>query len=369
MYMTYATGSSTHATFLESTLLGFIVTIGNAIVGAVIDSVTFSAGFWQKDRRDMAILSLALLSTLLNTGFDIWMVFRIAKGITITDADGGNSQGFDHVVAREMFAMIVPGYLIIPYVVTPLVEHVLPYWLGLWLVRSRRATLSAAEGCLKCPEFDICWRYSDRHNNFTVCLTALFLVSPRSHEVMLWLVAFLVLIYAIDKYKLLRQTSQTYYTTRRLSDIASLWWCVPTGTLAAVATWWACRAGLLTQKANTMCITAFLVHCAVWMWVYRFAHWCAQSGDIVETTKYQKMCQTLRDSGMMWSYFNTNPVYCLRSRYLNVKEPGSSTFPCIPYAVGKQHLQPGVSSHFVIRETSTHKAHAVQRLGGSFNMG
>merc|ERR1719301_85519 len=102
MYMPYATYTGTRTTFLEGTLLGFIITLGNAIVAQVIDVVTRWAGFHQKDRRDMAILSLALLSTLLNTGFDIWMVFRIAKGITITDAGGGNSQGFDHVVAEEM---------------------------------------------------------------------------------------------------------------------------------------------------------------------------------------------------------------------------------------------------------------------------
>lgn len=214
------------------------------------------------------------------------------------------------------------------------------------------------------------------HNNFTICCTALFMVSARSYQVMMWLVAFLLLIYGIDKYKLLRQTSQTFYTTRRLSDVASMWWCVPTGTLAAVATWWACRARILPQEhCQLLCSIVFLVHCAVWMFLYRFAHRCAQSEEVVETTKYTKMCETLRENGMMWSYFSTNPIFCLRSKYLNVKEPGSSTSPCIPYAVGKQHLQPGASSHFVVREVRSHKAGGlvfekagVQR-GGPFNMG
>lgn len=371
LYMTYASSSSTHASFLEGTLLGFIVTIGNVIVASVIDTVTRFAGFMQKDRRDMAILSLALICTLLNTGFDIWMVFRIAKGITITDAGSGTSQGFDHVVAEEMFAMIVPGYLILPYLVTPFFEHVVPYYLGLWLVRSRKAALRAGEDCLKCPEFDICWRYSDMHNNFTVCTTVLFMLSPRNYQVMAWLVVFLVIVYGIDKYKLLRQTSRTFYTTRRLSETASLWWCIPTGTLAAAATWWACRAGVLPSKSgHLMCIIAFCVHCIVWLCLYRFAHWCARSEEVVETTRYDDMCKTLRETGMMWSYFSTNPIFCLRSKYLQLKEPGSSTFPCVPYVVGKEHLQPGASSHFVIRETSSHKARMKGHGPGSvFNMG
>merc|ERR1719161_2778337 len=103
--------------------------------------------------------------------------------------------------------MIVPGYLILPYIFVPLMEHVAPYYIGVWMVRSRRGTLCKSERCLMCPDFDICWRYSDLLNNFTVCIMMLFIVSAESYQVMVWLVVFVVLIYIIDKYKLLRQTT------------------------------------------------------------------------------------------------------------------------------------------------------------------
>lgn len=362
LYMTYASCTGASAGFLEGTLLGMVITIGNAIVASVIDSVTRWAGFMQKDRRDIAILSLALLSTLLNTVFDLWMALRIAKGVTAVDnADGESSQGFDLVVAEEIFAMIIPGYLILPFLATPLIEHVVPYWLGLWLVRSRKASPRAGEECLKCPEFDICWRYSDLANNFTVCTMMLFMVSPHSYQVMMWLVGSIALIYMIDKYKLLRQTSQTYYTTRRLSDAASLWWCAPTGAFAAVTASWACRAGVLPAKSSRWaCLLAFFVNCAVWIYLYRKAHRMACSSEILDTTAYHKMCDKLQHEGMMWSYFNTNPIYCLRSKYLGLKELGSSTFPCVPYVPGKQHLQPGAPSHFVMREASKYKTGRVK---------
>jgi hypothetical protein len=357
MYMPYAMFTGARTSFLEGTLLGLIITVGNAIIAIVIDIITKWAGFRQKDRRDMTILSLALLSTLLNTVFDLWMVLRISKGVGASGEGGseGSSEGFDHIVARELFLMIVPGYLILPYLVTPLVEHVLPYWLGLWIVRSRNTSLRNAEECLKCPEFDICWRYSDLHNNFTVCTLMLFTVSPHSYEVMFWLVVFLMLIYGIDKYKLLRQTSQTFYTTRRLSNAASMWWCVPTGVLAAVTAWWASRADILpSQNASVTCIIVFFVHCAMWLCLYQLAHACAKSRqeEIVETTPYKEMCETLHAEGMMWSYFSTNPIYCLRSKYLGLKEAGSDTFPCIPYVPGRQHLQPGAPDHYQTKERS-----------------
>jgi hypothetical protein len=192
----------------------------------------------------------------------------------------------------------------------------------------------------------------------------LFIVSPLSYHVMLWLVGFLVLIYCIDKYKLLRQTSQTFYTTRRLSNTASLWWCIPTATLATVTSWWACRADILpSQNWQTTCLVVFVVHCAMWVCLYRLAHWCAESTEVVETTPYHEMCETLRNDGMLWSYFSTNPIYCLRSKYLALKEPGSTSYPCVPYVAGKHYLQPGAPSHFVLREASLHKAKSTFRVG------
>ena len=41
-----------------------------------------------------------------------------------------------------------------------------------------------------------------------------------------------------------------------------------------------------------------------------------------ETKSYAEMCEELRGEGKMWTYFNTNPIFCLRSRLLKLKEPG-----------------------------------------------
>merc|ERR1719162_1076224 len=58
------------------------------------------------------------------------------------------------------------------------------------------------------------------------------------------------------------------------------------------------------------------------------------------------MMEQLWSQGKVWSYFNTNPIFCLRSKYLGVKEPGTACYPCIPYAPGKQFLQQGVPMRF-----------------------
>merc|ERR1719379_2497570 len=128
---------------------------------------------------------------------------RIAQGIQLTNEFQGKNDGYDHVVAGELFSMIVPGYLILPYVATPLVQDVLPYYMNCWFIRSKKASLRDAEASIACPEFDICWRYSDVMNNFTICLFMLTFITPNSYRLMCWLVIFLFMIYSIDRYRLL----------------------------------------------------------------------------------------------------------------------------------------------------------------------
>lgn len=345
LYLPTAVWTGSDTDFLEGTLLGLLISLGNIIVAKVIGVTTGWAGFRHKDRRDVAILSLAFLSTLLNTVCDIWMLLHI----TSSEAQGG-SVDFDSIVAKQAYAMIVPGYLILPYLVAPVVENVIPYYMGVWFVRSRRASLRASEECLKCDEFDICWRYSDVLNNFTVCSLMLFIVSPETWKVMLCLVGFLLLIYFMDTVKLLRQSTQTFYTTSRLDNAASVWMFVPTGILAAVTVWWACRAEFLPmEKVVFLCCGAFCMHFVVFMMLHELAFfWICPKNS--ETTEYHDMCYRLTKEGKLWSYFNTNPVFCLRSYLLSLKEPGPrKPGEVVPYIPGKQHLQPGVPQHFLTR--------------------
>jgi hypothetical protein len=341
--------------FLEGNLLGLLIALGNAIVSQVVDLITTWAGFAQKDRRDIAVMSLAFLATLLNTGFDIWMVLKIAQRSELANAFEATN---DHIVARELMSIIVPGYLILPYIAMPAVEHVLPYFLGKWLVRSKKANIRQAEKLLECPEFDICWRYSDILNNFTICLLMLTVVSPRSHQVMCWLLVFLFLIFGIDKYKLLRATSQTFYTTSRLEDAAQFLWALPSGLLASITVGWACSVHVQVLPHDNemfLSILAFVVHVVMYTLLCKLVRSCVKPPE-TETTTYEDMCDYLKAEGKVWSYFNTNPIFCLRSKYLDVVEPGVGTYPCVPFIPGKQFLQPGVPKRFKHKGLGVFKA-------------
>jgi hypothetical protein len=349
-YITFVQIPGERPSMYQDTLLGLLISAGNAIVAKVVDIVTQWAGFCQKDRRDIAILSLAFLATLLNTGADIWIASEIAKGTALSDALEGQINSFDRAISRELMGVIVPGYILLPYLIAPFFEHVVPYYLGKWFVQSKRMSLRASEEILVCPEFDICWRYSDTLNNFTICLAMLLFATPYSYMVMCWLLAYLVLIYSIDKWKLLRYTSQTFYTTRRLNDAALFWWVVPTGVLAGIMVSWGCRCRLLPQHRTAEFVAIGVVaHIALYFLCGFFVRSLARPAQ-TEMTPYSEMCDKLRAEGKVWSYFNTNPVYCLRSKHLGIKEPGARHFPSIPYIPGKQWLQPDAPHCFALHE-------------------
>merc|ERR1719487_3240284 len=125
-------------------VLGLLIAVGNALLAGVIDRVTFWAGYRLKDRRDVAVLGMAFLGTLLNTCFDLVMVAHIAKGVSLNQAFAGETAGYDTAVASQLYQLIVPGYLFVPY------------WLGVWLIRSHiRIRERHAHSAMRCPDFDI----------------------------------------------------------------------------------------------------------------------------------------------------------------------------------------------------------------------
>jgi hypothetical protein len=321
----------------EDLLLGLLIALGNAMVGMVIEVIADWARFRKKDRRDVFTLSLAFVATLLNTGCDLLMVLTIAKGSQLDEAFLGTNTGYDRIFARELMVLLVPGYLILPYILTPLFDTTLPYHLGRWLVRSRNMRLMYAEQWLMPPEFDICWRYSDSLNNFTVSLSMMIFSTPNSWKIMAWLFGFFCLLIVIDTYKLLRSCKQTCFTTERLSAAFELWWSVPTGVLGGIAFWWAVKAEYFPQNWANWIPVFILLHIITYiscLLTFRFllpqpkpAGW-----------SYEECEDALVSEGMEWTVFNTNPIFCLRQKMLSVREPGERRHPCIPYEIGKQHL-------------------------------
>jgi len=330
----------------QDMLLGFLIALANVLLSVVIEKVTSWAGFSSKADRDVAVLSLAFSGSFLNTMFDLVMVAHIAKGAALDSAFLGESTGYDTAMANELYNLMVPGYMILPYFAVPIFEQLLPYWLSVWLIRSR-LTIYLREGsdALQCPNFDICWRYADCLNNTAISLILLFFISPNTWRVMMWLLFFVLIIYFIDRYLLLRCTTATYYASNRLDCAFRYWWCFPTAILAFAVAFWGHRAyGYPLVPTGLCCVCGHVcIYGSMQILMNRF-----QSDPQMNRLDFPAAHQKRRTvNNKKCDYFNTNPIFCLRTRYLGPETSGWSTIrddlgsendECVPFSPGKAWL-------------------------------
>jgi len=343
-------------------VLGALIGIGNVLVGNVIEMVMEWVGFRFKDGRDMWILGLAFFANLLNVVADVSMTLEVAKGAHLDDAFHGDTIGYDRVVVRELFALIVPGYLLVPYLLQPLVEYVLPFWVYRWLVRSdTRFHQREAEKALEPPIFDIVWRFADSLCNFVICIILLLFISPGSSAVMLWLLVYVVYIYCVDKLRLCHH-SLTMYTTQLLSIAFTLWWSIPTAVLAGVVGWWGVKAGMLTNfQPYVMVSLVVIAHLVIYLTGVALLYMLVPSRPCAKG-EYIDALQKRREAGRGWDYFTANPGHCLKTWGSKTE-----TFVC---TLGKMHLLPwsqwdcGGASHNFAAEVE--KSGLLSRVPGVF---
>merc|ERR1719271_475071 len=233
-YIFYASVPGQQPSSTEDFLLGLLITLGNAIVGNAVEIVVGWFCFRDQGTRDVTVLYVGFAATFLNTVLDLLLVMEVAKGTSLDEAFEGHRVGYDAALAEGIVAIIIPGYLILPYRVSR------------WIVRSRSVGFREGERALEAPPFDVVpWRYADFVNNLTICLVMLFFTTPNSWKVMATLVASFGLIFVIDKYLLLRGTSVQMYLSSYLSTSFARLLVLPTALLAGIAAWWGWKAGVL----------------------------------------------------------------------------------------------------------------------------
>merc|ERR1719473_2290865 len=168
------------------------------------------------------------------------------------------------------------------------------------MIRSRRSIKQIdAEKALEHPPFDICWRYADMLNNFTICCVLLFLPSSYGWKTMLCLAGTYAGFFALDRYFLLYASSQTPYETFALSRAFCVGWSVPTGVLASLVAFWAVHARLFTTWPGNSwwaCAIAFGAHVAA----YLLLSWLLHGRSEIEEQTYASF---LKQQKRPLSYF------------------------------------------------------------------
>lgn len=339
--------------FVQSTLLGLLIAAGNFGLYTMAQVVASKAGFHYKDRQDRFYVVLYTIAVFINTCLDLWVVTVIARGYSLESADQmtpdevlSGSMAYRHSLYVQLLSYLYPGTLIIPFLLEPVVALVFPYYIAKCLVRSRPdifRKVRDAEDCLSCPYFDLS-RYGDILMNVMLCILMLYLAPVDLWWTFLYLTISLLYIYMLDHYRFLRCTQGGVYADDSMDSTAQYLCAVPCALLAGCA---AHRLQyhhyiILLNLPNTLTLPAaatmlhLILHiCMLGKVVPKLQGSLEQRKKHQLATPEQHPIVTYKEvaSHIACSWFNANPVHCLRSKYIYQHEP-----PCVYYVKGQQHL-------------------------------
>jgi len=336
-------------------LLGSLVIVANQIIYKVCEVVAQSCCFHFKSTSMMFYVVFYTVAVLVNTCVDLLTVILITAGFTHRDflkgADSHSVLNAEVVLQNpalqrtlfEQTSMYIYSCLILPFLIEPIVLAALPYFLNVWLVRSRRdVALQDAEDALACPQFDLS-RYGDILINVMLCTLVLPFTYRDLWQLFLGLVFSQIIIYAWDHYRLLRASTAADVASSLMDQCAIYLTALPCAVMAASLV---CRVyGSRDELQFAEEHWGIRIPDQKWFWpsaglaaiVHLSLHLCAlrclQGGsrdedNSLNDTQYRKVAEEIP-----CSFFNTNPVHCLRSKYIYEHGP-----PCIPFVAGKDYL-------------------------------
>mmetsp|Transcript_36149 Transcript_36149/g.84718 ORF Transcript_36149/g.84718 Transcript_36149/m.84718 type:complete len:1096 (-) Transcript_36149:116-3403(-) len=334
---------------LQDTVLGALIAVGNALVTITIEMMAQQFGFREKDWRETVTMIGIFIAMTVNTAFDVWVVMIVLKGMAKSMAVYGtlDVMHYHRILAKELFMLIVPGYILTPYVICPVFEDWLPAWMERRRIRSTEGlSRAAAQVRYKYKDFDVTWRYSDILTNFTICIASIMFSTHHMYLMMLFVVLYLVLVLVLDQYRLVRQTSKTFIVTESLNEVFSYWWSIPTGFLGSITVhWWhetdsvrESLGGDAARFSGYIGMVAFMVvHVVLYCGLLRLlVNWMPTPPK--HTVMYKDMCEVRLSEMDGATYFNTNPVHVLKTWLFPEAFPVGER-NCMPYVQGKEHLQ------------------------------
>lgn len=337
--------------FIYGFAFSMVVVVGNAIMYEVCARVSDFVGFHFRDKREACYMILYTIATSFNVLLDFvttyYTVWEVSKGLGFRTYYGQKvkeitsfTEAFEtYAMQRQLgentYTYAFPSTFLIPFLIEPIVTIYVPLKLGVMLVRTHpKITGSLAEGWLASAPMDM-GRYADCLLNVVLAVLVLYFPGGWTWRLYFAMGMCHMFIYAFDHWKVLSNIPKCTYASMDVD-----WW-----SQALLAP---CTAGILSClifKMNCQdygfcldgvplimaCTAGFWAHCVVHVLVlvYVVPLFAAREvvGQDAETTTFQDVA-----TYTACSWFTSNPVHCLRSKYKYKHDP-----ECAYYIVGKDH--------------------------------
>lgn len=341
---------------LMTLILSGGIVLGNCLVANTVQKVTEIIGF--KERPNMLICQLVLtvmLVTITCWG-DVYVVRKAAEvnqaGVSwVHDAIDDMFrylQPFDAYptpmaasLQMDILAVLVPGYVILPYLGEPLFTIFVPLLMGILRIKGdQRITPEKAERILLPAEIEVVNPpYGDMITT-TATILWTFWVSPGHYHKTLFpfMVAFALVLYLQMRFRILRVHVYTYFGNRRINDVESALWAFPLGVLAAALD------RELTME-TTWGIRGFAIHVILHLLFVRFVlpTFALPRTSCGETYTQIRASMKANGSSMAFAnYENVNPVEVLKSEQQVALHARKE--PLVYWTPAQAYLQPGCSS-------------------------
>lgn len=333
--------------FASDMAFSMLVVVGNQIVYALCTVVAEGVKSPYSGLREATYVTLYTAAVLVNIFVDVLIVVytsylsmvaadvRTDDGKRLTELANAEavflSYPMQKAVGKTLYEYNVPSTFLVPFLLEPVFAILLPYHIGVRLVRSRLVNRQDAEDCLAPAPMDLA-RYGDLLVNVLLAILSLFFASGYVLKNFLGLLAGHLFIYAYDHYRVLRQVQDFYFSSGAMEAVAQRIAAVPCAVLAACVTLQMRGLnvlGLGRLRATTCCVTAFFVHLVVHMLTLAYLVPCLGS-DV-----HRQAEAPYREAAARFpaNWFTVNPVHCLRSKYVHRHQP-----PCVFFMKGKDHF-------------------------------
>lgn len=342
----------------EGIFVGLVV---GAQIGlfVVASQAAHHAGFcFEDDKQRMYILlynSALIVNLVLDMSLTAYLAYHQMCGRGVRTADGRllseinsfqkiiESYPMQKAVGNNLFKYCWPATFFVPFFAEPFAAQIGPYLVGRSLVRSnKKMTGENAEKALELSEAEQ-GRYADvMFNAILVC--AVPMIAPAY----MWktfgaLIFSHIFIYSYDHWRVLRCCTRFYFASDTVNAFSQKIFAVPCGMLATgivfkgnqmlgAETSTALGAGPLKgiQLASAMAgafFIHFFLHLAVLDYVVP-----ALAGDAQTKNAEEPYEVTAKTTACTW--FSSNPIHCLRSKYILKHDPPQTFF-----VLGKEHMQ------------------------------
>ncbi|CAE8688559.1 unnamed protein product [Polarella glacialis] len=351
-------GSSAYVSYAANLMLGLVIALGNAIVGQTIVMLTDYFDFRYQNRAHMVYLLAIVPCVFINIFADLYVTMGTAMAVynahNATNVSWISYNGL-RLVMSDLFDLLVPGYILLPYMGEPMMTVLLPYWISIWRVkRDTRITAEHSERLMEAPPADIINPpYCD-----IICATSTFMLtflapSSTHWKLYLALLFFAVFVYLINRVRILRWQSAAQFNTSDLHIAESYLWALPLALLAAV---FGSHIGPQDRSGSIGAgVLAFILHC---VFHFIFVRWvvpwsCGRSEKKNSARSYNELIGKLSAAA---TYRNTNPIEVLKNH--SSEGSGSLVF----FRPGKEYLQTDSSKNYMNDEPAMRYTHGLQQV-------